>query len=78
MLQHEVLEGSFVAILDEEEQRAGTFLGVDILQNIGVSNFSQEVDLLQKRVCGDHGRIAGDFLHGKHGVDVRLSGFIIA
>jgi len=33
-------------------------------------DFSQEVDLLEKRVGGDHGRIAGNFFDCKHGVDV--------
>ena len=78
MLQHEILKGAFVAELNKQEQRIGGFLGIDVLQNIGVRYLPQQVDFLQKSIGGDHRGVGGDFLHGEHGADITLASFVVS
>lgn len=47
VILNEVLQSSFVAIFDEKEERVGTLLCIDILQNIWMRNLSQKVYLLE-------------------------------
>ena len=54
MLQHEVLQSTFVAKLNEQKKRVRGFLGIDVFENVRMGYFSEQVDFLQEGIGGNH------------------------
>lgn len=54
VVQDKVLEGPFIAVLDEEKERVGALLGINVLEDVGVRDFPEEVDFLEEGIGCDH------------------------
>jgi hypothetical protein len=78
VLKNEIFEGPLVAVLDEEKESIGTFLGVDVFEDVGVRDLAEEVDFLKKGVGGDHGGVNRDLLDCELGIFIALACFVVA
>lgn len=77
MLDDEILKSPFVTVLDEQKQRIWTLFRINILENIGMSYFTQQINLLEEGVCGNHRRVYGYLFDSKLSVFVTFSSLII-
>ena len=78
VLEDEVLKRALVAVFYKEEERVRTLLGVDVLQDIGMRDFPQQVDLLKQGVGSDGAGVDRDLLDREDGTFVVLAGEVVA
>ena len=78
LLENEILQGAFIAVLDEEKQRIGCFFCIDVLQDVRMGYFPEQIDLLKQGIGGYHGGVGGDLLNCEDCIGIPFSSDVVA